>query len=443
MIRPAKRYSFPQFLLRYPVFLLAFGPPIFRSNAGIDATKGVLDYWSLVQVGLVSLVALRAIYRLARTSSIIINKQIMSIIKYAFIIGILFLVSTAYSTNRLVSVAYAMLYLFTWISVVDFLVDAYVNPPDWMQCLINLRFIALILFGVVLFTLTFDPTIVVAYLPGVGIRLIGGAVAPVTVICPVVTIVSAYMLLYSFESKVRSMIFIIVGLAGTMITQSRGSEIALFVSLAFLLFTWSKNTPRSAYLFLSALCSSILLISLVIGLFGGGRIWNLFNRGQSIQGIESASGRTQIWSFVIQYCMNHPLGMGYVAGFRTIFRKYYALGLQFDVTHIGSTHNAFIQVLADAGWPALGLYLFMIASIVILAWRLVKRSKMAPRASDYTLIHAIQCAVMLYIFCLVEGMDTSEFSVPLRISFYLQIIIIAIILGASANLIQSSRNIDN
>jgi hypothetical protein len=58
---------------RYPIFLLAFGPPIFRSE-GIDATKGVIDFWTILQVALLGVVAFRAILRFTSAESVYIPK---------------------------------------------------------------------------------------------------------------------------------------------------------------------------------------------------------------------------------------------------------------------------------------------------------------------------------------------------------------------------------
>jgi hypothetical protein len=52
---------------------------------------------------------------------------------------------------------------------------------------------------------------------------------------------------------------------------------------------------------------------------------------------------------------------------------------------------------------------------------------------------ALRCAFVLLVFCLVYGMAATEFSAPLRGSFYILYIIIAIILGASAGMIADAR----
>jgi len=437
--QPSRRSTFLSFLMRYPIFLLAFGPPLFRSTAGVDATKGQLDAWSFLQVGLLSLVAIRAIWRLASAESIHIPKQIRSIFKLSFLLGFLFLASAVYSTSHPVSAAYSILYFLTMICVVDFVIDVYQDPPDWMQCLLQLRLVMLLLFGLVLVTLAIDSSLVLAIEPGAGIRLGGGAVASVAIICPMIAVISAYTFLHSLESRVRSFCFFLMGLTGTLSTQSRGSEIALFLSLAILGAGWAKTEKRTAYTFISVLMASILLFGAVVGTVGGERMWNFFNRGESVEGIESASGRTDIWKFVIQYCMAHPQGMGYIAGFRTLFKEYFALGLQVDVTHIGSSHNAFIDILADAGWLALALYLVMMAKIVSLGWHFAKKTTLEALAQEDKGRCAIRCALVLLIFCFAEGIDDSQFSIPLRSAFYLQNIIVALILSISARMLVASR----
>jgi len=151
--------------MRYPVFLLAFGPPIFRSTKGIDITQGQVDVWSFLQAGLLGAVALRAIGRLAAAKSILIPPKIQSILKYVFFLGLLFLASVIYSPSRLATAAYSFLYLLTIICVAEFIVDVYRNPPDWVQCLFCLRFILFLLLVVVCLALAVNPELVMVVLP--------------------------------------------------------------------------------------------------------------------------------------------------------------------------------------------------------------------------------------------------------------------------------------
>ncbi len=437
------RLSFLKFLLRYPIFILAFGPPIFRApsaNAGVDTAQAHFDIWNIIQVGWISVIALRAILRLAFAQSILIPKQIQFILKLAFFLGLLFLISVLYSPGRIISAEFSILNFFTLICVAEFIADVYQNPPNWMQCLFHLRTISLLLLAVLLLLLPIEPSYAMSFAPGVGIRLLGGTIAPTTVICPVIAIISAYSFMYFLEPRIRSALFFMIGLAGTLATQTRGSEIALFVVLAILSIGWAKRSKRSAYIVISGLMAFILMAGGVVGAVGGERILSAFNRGQDAEGIANASGRTFIWEYAIEYCMAHPQGMGYVSGFRTYFTHSFDLSYGgMDVTKLGNCHNSFMQVLADAGWLALALYLLMMAKIVLLGWRFAKKNAVAVSEPDRAASHAIRCALLLLVFCFVCGMEASDFVTPLRTVYYFQYIIIAIILGASESLLIASR----
>jgi hypothetical protein len=426
--------------MRYPIFILAFGPPIFRPyDDNVDATKGIIDVWSFIQVGLLSMIAFRAIWRMATARSISIPKQIQSILLMAFSLGALYLVSAEYSPSRIVSAAYSILYFLTLISVFEFIIDIYRNPQNWLQSLFHLRLIALLVLLLVLVVILVNPRLALGSVPEAGVRFGGGTVGSVPLICPMIAIISAYAFMYSLESRARSVFLFLVGLTGVVLGRSRGCELALLLAFAILVFLWAKSGRRTAYVATSVFMISILLSGILVGSVGGGRIWDYFNRGQDINGIESASGRTEIWNYVIQYCFTHPMGMGYVAGFRILFRNYYALGLEIDVSHIGNAHNTFLQVLADAGWLALAIYLVMLMKIVRLALRSAKRQTYLKFAPDNDSRMTIECSLVMLGFFFAEGLVTSQFAVPMKPEFYWQFIIIAIILGVSAKVIAYLR----
>jgi O-antigen ligase len=427
-----------KFFLRYPIFLLAFGPPVFRTK-GVDVTEGTLDVWSFLQVGLFFAVAGWAILRLSTAQSILIPGKIRSVLKYGFLLSLLFMASTLYSPSRVSTGAYSILYFLTWVCIVEFINDAYRNPPDWVQCLLQLRLIALLLFVLVLACLAIDPVMVMAILPGIGIRLSGNAVAPVPFICPMMMLVSAYAFLYSLEPRKRSVFFFLIGLAGVLTTRSRGCEISLFLSLSILGIAWATATKRSAYKFIAALSALVLLSGMVVAVFGGEHIWKTFNRGASASNIESFSGRTEMWKFIIHYCMTHPQGMGYVAGFRLVFRNYYSLTTGTNLSQLGTAHNTLFDILAGAGWLALAVYLILLAKLVWLAWRFIRKQSRLNPADDSASRHGIRCSLVLLFYCFVYGMGATEFLAPLRAGFNYEYILIAIILGACARMLAVSR----
>jgi hypothetical protein len=101
-----------------------------------------------------------------------------------------------------------------------------------------------------------------------------------------------------------------------------------------------------------------------------------------------------------------------------------------------------MQVLADAGWVAFAAYLIMVAKIIALGLRFAKKKTATIVALGNAHVHALRCALVLLIFCFANGMESSDYLVPLRAAFYLQNIIIAIILGISANMLNASRSLN-
>jgi hypothetical protein len=251
-------------------------------------------------------------------------------------------------------------------------------------------------------------------------------------ICPLIAIISAYSFLYSLESRVRSTLFFLVGIAGIAATQVRGAEITLILVLAVLGIGWAKARRRSTYIFIAGSIAFLLLAGVAVTVIGGERIWNRFNRGQETEGILSASGRTRVAADVIRYTIDHPQGMGYIAGIRASgISTNSDTSMHVVLSKIGGTDDSYMETLADAGWLALALYLVLLAKIAALGRRFAFRRASWTSLPNSATRHTLRCAVYMFMFCLLEELESSGFALPLRQEFYLQNIIIAIILGAS------------
>jgi hypothetical protein len=98
-----------------------------------------------------------------------------------------------------------------------------------------------------------------------------------------------------------------------------------------------------------------------------------------------------------------------------------------------------VQVLADAGWLALAIYILMLVRIILLGWRFVKKSPLVTLASISAPRHALGCAMILLVYCCANATEAADFSIPLKAQFYIQDIIIAIILGISARMLVTAR----
>jgi hypothetical protein len=434
------RLSSLKFFLRYPIFLLAFGPPQFKASVvGVDTSQAHFGFWNVLQVGWLFAIAMRAFFRLVSARSILIPRQIQSVLKYTFFLGMLFAVSITYSPGFTVSAAFCVLYFLNLICVLEFLVDVYWNPPDWMQCIFQMRLIALALLCIVLICLPIEPAFVMTVSPDTGVRLMGGSIGAMPVICPIIAIISAYCFLYKLESRARSISFFLASVVALAVTQVRGAEISLLLVFAVLGLGWAKTSTRSAYIVASAFMVSIILAGVTLAAIGGGRIWKTVNRGQDLAGIITASGRTIYWEDLIQYSLDHPQGMGYIAGIRHAHLGKYAMVLHADLTGVGGTDNSYMEVLADAGWLALALYLILLVKTIALGLRFTKKSHLLAADPDQDTRHALRCCLLLFMFFLIEGMEGSDFVIPLRQEFYFQFTIIAVILGASTSMLLASR----
>jgi O-Antigen ligase len=434
-VPPPRQLSPLRFFLRYPIFLLAFGPPEFKPPViGVDTSQAHFDAWNVIQVGWLSAIALRAILRLAGARSITIPRQIRRVLKIAFVLGILFVVSVAYSPGRVISGEYCVLYFLNFVCVVEFVATTHRDSLDWMQCIFQLRLVALLLVATVLLTLFFNP-ILVLHRDG---RLMGGSIASMPFYCPIIAIVSAYTFLHLLEGRFRAGLCFMLGVAGTAMTQTRGGELALTFILLMIAIRWATINRRFAHLAISGTVALTLLAGTLVALLGLGPIWQAFNRGQDMDTIVTASGRTGVWEDQILYCITHPQGMGYVAGVRAFHRRDYASNLHAALTNIGGTDNSYMEVLTDAGWLALLLYMTFIFKILSLGWRFAKRKAGVTR-TKLGLYHLFNCAIFLMVFCLAEGVESSKYVVPLFGPFYAQNILIAVLLAASGNVMISSR----
>ena len=439
-----KRLSLPQFLGQYPIFLLAFGPPIFRlpdvGASGAATAQAHADIWNLFQVAWIAAIALLAISRLVRAQSVRIPRQIRTILTLIIFLGLLFLASVAYSPGRIVSLEMTVVYFLTLICVTEFVAKVYLCPPNWMQCLFVLRLIYFLLFILIVLTLLFRPTIVMAHITGAGVRLIGGRVGESGIVPEAIAIISAYSFLYSLEPRSRAAFFFLVGIAGTAASQMRGAEIVLLLTLAVMGVRWAQTSRRAAHLFVAMSLGLVLLFSASIAVIGPERVWKVFNRGESASSIQSLSGRTVIWKFIMHYVITHPQGMGYVAGMRSIFTQSFNLNYgKMNIASLGEAHNLYLQYLADAGWVALGLYILLALKVFTLGLRFAGNGVRPLSTQLSEARHALRCTLLLLLYVLGEGMENSEFALPLNQQFYAHWLIVAIVLGICAWMIAEAR----
>lgn len=427
--------SYLNLLLRYPILLLASGPPYPMVAADIhgnyDPSLPHYNYWNIFRVALLFVVAARATYRLASTHSVAIPRPARSILAFAFFLGALFVISSVYSSGHTLTIEYAFLYLLTLICVLEFLVDAYRNPPDWMNILFGLRFICLASLLLLLLVVPFKPQLGIMN-THYGIRLLGGGICPVNSVCPVIAIISAYRFLHSLESKISSAFLFLVSTIALVASQWRGAEISLLIVLIVLGIGWARTRKHFAIEVGSVAASFVLCAGLAVAAFGPHRVWVRFSHNQELGEFLGGSGRVEQWVALLTYCVHHPLGMGYVAGIRNAYIGQFAKGGPWDQSHFAFIDNGYFEVLGDAGWLAFAVYATFLVMTAACGWRFVKRRSFAAVSQNGTTSGPLRCTMLLFMCFLMQQMENSDYVIPLRQSFYLQYIVIAFILAQSA-----------
>lgn len=439
VMRPARRLDSLRFFYRYPIFLLFFGPPLFRDGLkGFDTSQAHFDIWNVLQIALLGAIALRATLRLLSKETIFLIKRVRSLFTYMILLGVLFSFSVLYSPGKAVSAEFCFLYFVDLVCIVEFVVDAYTDPPDWMQCIFKLRLIALLLCLIALLCLPTHPAWVLSESNEGVVRLMGGGICSMGAVLPLIILVSAYSFLYKLESRAKSAFLFLFAGVGLLVSQMRGAELVVLMLLLVTVSWWAKSRRSAHFMVAGGLTLAVLGVGILFAVGGTDRLWNKFNRGQDTFTILTASGRTVYWRDVLVYCVSHPWGMGYIAGVRHMQFGIYKDNLHANLNAPGGTDNSYMQALTDVGWISLGAYLLILGKLFEIAWGLAGKKGAAddrnPRGH-----HAMRCLLLLYSSCLLSAMESSDFVTPLRQEFYLQNVLIAILLGAFTTATVASR----
>jgi probable O-glycosylation ligase (exosortase A-associated) len=140
-----------------------------------------------------------------------------------------------------------------------------------------------------------------------------------------------------------------------LMTYSRGAMLSLIVSLPILFF---RSRMKLWFLIGLGLFACLLLPALA-----GKEIQGRFFSIQGHEGDASANSRKDSWNAAFRIAQDHPL---FGVGIRNsnLFSQQYGADME------GRTiHSQYLQILADNGYPGLGLYLAVIGSSLYGLWR--------------------------------------------------------------------------
>jgi O-antigen ligase len=156
----------------------------------------------------------------------------------------------------------------------------------------------------------------------------------------------------------------VLAIGALILAQSRGSALALIATALLLFAQRTRSIPLVIAGFALAVFSMLALPGLVDWL---AQTVTGFSRGGSLNEIVTMTGRTHVWSFIVEKAMESPIyGFGYGAGKEIINQGYQnAWGGGFG----GSAHNAFLQTLLDLGFLGAAAFgaIFVMAALSFLA----------------------------------------------------------------------------
>ncbi len=176
-------------------------------------------------------------------------------------------------------------------------------------------------------------------------------------------------------------------LHAVLMSYSRGAMVSLIIVAPLFVLRSTKANRKSMIAVLACLL-------LLLPFLAGKEIHDRFFSVEQYQQDESAQSRFGSWHAALGIALDHPfLGVG--------VRNANLLSQQYGADMEGRTiHSVYLQIAADSGFPALGLYI----AIFFIAWRTLRRFQEQCRQStsnDHWLAYNMACGLeaALVVFC--------------------------------------------
>ncbi|MCK4330054.1 O-antigen ligase family protein [candidate division WOR-3 bacterium] len=186
---------------------------------------------------------------------------------------------------------------------------------------------------------------------------------------------------YMRKRNLAALIYILISLAGLLLTTSRSAIMATFFSL--ILFVFFNKYKFSLTSFLKLISASVLLFFILKSLFSflpseyqevaGERLWTepkaVFNR--KICSTGNFTGRIELVRGAINYLRNRRVNKLFGIGFGNwgISRK-----SAYEVSYT-AVHNGYLLLLMENGHIGLSLYIIFCLILVKNSWKIFRRKK--------------------------------------------------------------------
>ncbi len=148
-----------------------------------------------------------------------------------------------------------------------------------------------------------------------------------------------------------------------LMTRTRGSIGAAAVAMGLMAWVWSGNKMKP-----QLLLGSIVAVAALVLAFGH-VIFEFVTRGESAEQIGTFNRRTEIWTLAWDAFLARPLhGLGFGS----------SKGVFFDETGLGGGHNAFINVMIDAGLLGLVWWGAALGAVIVVLTRQSSGRRVSP-----------------------------------------------------------------
>jgi len=172
-----------------------------------------------------------------------------------------------------------------------------------------------------------------------------------------------------------------------LMSYSRGAMLSLLVATPLLVMRSTKENRKS-------MIAVLIGVWFMLPFLAGKEIQQRFFTVEQYEQDDSAQSRFDSWKAALGIVMDHPiLGAG--------VRNANLLSHEYGADMEGRTiHSVYLQIAADSGFPALGLYL----ATFFIAWRTLRRFQKQYRNSishDHRLAYNLACGLeaAMVVFC--------------------------------------------
>lgn len=188
----------------------------------------------------------------------------------------------------------------------------------------------------------------------------------VVLICQWVTLDASKSTAFRIISAIAACFFVWC----VILTVSRSGLLCLIISSAVMFVMKGSRGPKTQ-LFV------FLVFGLAVILVAAGKLSFLeewFVRGDE-GSLSTLTGRTSIWDEAIQYGMEKPF-FGW--GFGGLYKSEFSAGDFLSEVRGTNSHNVILQLFVETGIPGVVLFLGLVSSVGLYAWKSTEKSLLLP-----------------------------------------------------------------